>query len=461
MEIISYFGIGTLALVVYIATVISVNTFLKRSIAEAMLAAMFVLLVIAGLTGFNPLQLAVKGIIMALRQEALFAAMAFVFMAYMMEKTKIVSRLVLILNSLLGRLAGGAGYVATLASALFGMVSGSGTGNASTVGSITIPWMEETGWSKESATTVVAGNAGLGMVFPPSSSMFLLLGMPVVAAELNSSQLYVTLMGVALVVLVYRLLLVFIQVRRQGIKPANSEHHQKFGQALRENWISLSLFLGILLPILLTMGPVSGWLAMQPGIGKDGISKISLLVWIPILTTIVVVITGWKQLPHTGKEWFHFAEHAIGKYREIGMMCICAFAASYIFIVMGLEKEVAAAFSAMGNKSSFLVIVCVALLISMMVGPFSGTATTTALGSVGYLALRSIGLSPAVSCAVFLLLVSNEGCIPPNSGPIFIASGIADLDKPSKIFKPLIFQYAIPTVLIAILIAVGVIPTLG
>ena len=96
-----------------------------------------------------------------------------------------------------------------------------------------------------------------------------------------------------------------------------------------------------------------------------------------------------------------------------------------------------------------------------MVGPFSGTATTTALGSVGYLALRSIGLSPAVSCAVFLLLVSNEGCIPPNSGPIFIASGIADLDKPSKIFKPLIFQYAIPTVLIAILIAVGVIPTLG
>ena len=461
MEVFSYLGIGTLALVIYIAVVISVNTFFKRPISEAMLAAMIVLLVIAGLAGYNPLKLAVKGVMVALRQEALFAAMAFVFMAHMMEETRIVSRLVQILNSLLGRLAGGAGYVSTLASALFGMVSGSGTGNASTVGSITIPWMEETGWTKESATTVVAGNAGLGMVFPPSSSMFLLLGMPAIAAELNSSQLYVTLMGVALIVLAYRLLLVFIQVRRQGIHSVVSDHRQTVGQALRENWISLSLFLGILLPILLTMGPLSDWLAAQPGFGADGIDSISLLIWIPILTTIIVVLTGWKQLPHSAKGWYSFAERALGKYREIGMMCICAFAASYIFIAMGLETEVAAVFEAMGSMSPLLVVLCIALLISMMVGPFSGTATTTALGSVGYLALRSIGVSPAVSCAVFLLLVSNEGCIPPNSGPIFIASGISGLDRPSKIFKPLIFQYAIPTVLIAVLVAVGIIPTLG
>ena len=276
MEVFSYLGIGTLALVIYIAVVISVNTFFKRPISEAMLAAMIVLLVIAGLAGYNPLKLAVKGVMVALRQEALFAAMAFVFMAHMMEETRIVSRLVQILNSLLGRLAGGAGYVSTLASALFGMVSGSGTGNASTVGSITIPWMEETGWTKESATTVVAGNAGLGMVFPPSSSMFLLLGMPAIAAELNSSQLYVTLMGVALIVLAYRLLLVFIQVRRQGIHSVVSDHRQTVGQALRENWISLSLFLGILLPILLTMGPLSDWLAAQPGFGAGMVTGIVL-----------------------------------------------------------------------------------------------------------------------------------------------------------------------------------------
>ena len=235
MNLFSYLGIGTLALLVYILVVISVNTIFRRTISEAMLAAMAVLLVISAAAGRNPVTLALKGIMAAISQEALFAAMAFVFMAHMMDKTKIVTRLVLILNSLLGKLAGGAGYVSTLASALFGMVSGSGTGNASTVGSITIPWMEETGWSKEAATTVVAGNAGLGMVFPPSSSMFLLLGMPAIAAELNSSQLYMTLMGAALIVLAYRLLLVFYYVRKYGIKAAASGARQSLARSFKEN----------------------------------------------------------------------------------------------------------------------------------------------------------------------------------------------------------------------------------
>ena len=216
-----------------------------------------------------------------------------------------------------------------------------------------------------------------------------------------------------------------------------------------------------MVPILLTMGPLSNWLSARESFGAAGVKSISLLIWIPVLTTVIVVITGWKYLPHTAGGWYEFACEAVGKYREIGMMCICAFAASYIFIKLGLEKEVAAMFDALGSMSPLLVILCIALLISMMVGPFSGTATTTALGSVGYLALRSIGISPAVACTVFLILVSNEGCIPPNSGPIFIASGISGLDKPSRIFKPLIFHYAIPTVLIAVLIAVGIIPTLG
>lgn len=291
--------------------------------------------------------------------------------------------------------------------------------------------------------------------------MFLLLGMPAIAAELTSSQLYITVMGVALIVLAYRLLLVFYYVHKYGIKAVPSDTRQNLGQTFQENWISLTLFIGIAVPILLTMGPIAGWLEGQPGFGAEGVDSISLLIWIPILTTIVVIITGWKYLPHSAKGWYEFAGQAVSKYREIGMMCICAFAASYIFIRLGLEKEVAAVFGVLGSTSSLLVILCIALLTSMMVGPFTGTATTTALGSVAYLALRSVGVSPAVACTAFLILVSNEGCIPPNSGPIFIASGISGLDKPSTIYSPLILHYAIPTVLIAVLVAAGIIPTLG
>lgn len=36
---------------------------------------------------------------------------------------------------------------------------------------------EKTGWSSENAAAIVAGNGGLGNVFPPSSVMLLVLGL--------------------------------------------------------------------------------------------------------------------------------------------------------------------------------------------------------------------------------------------------------------------------------------------
>jgi TRAP-type C4-dicarboxylate transport system permease large subunit len=456
-----YFGFGTLALVTYAVITISVIYFLRRPITEAMLAAYAAVLVIAAFAGHNPLRLLVEGVVSTTKQEAVYAAMTFVFMAYIMERTQIVVRLVQILNSLLGRLTGGAGYISTIASALFGMVSGSGTGNASTVGSITIPWMEETGWSKSRATSVVAGNAGLGVVFPPSSSMFLLLGMPAIAAELTSSQLYIALMGIALIVLAYRLVVIFYYVRKDKIKAMDRSGILLIRESLRKNWNSLSLFLGILIPLMLTIGPLSKWLISRQSFGAKGVGSISLLMWIPLLTTLICILTGWKYLPRSAKGWFDMSIKSLPRFKEIGGLMLVAFSASYALVKLGLEKEMGSTFSAMGQESKLWVVLAAAVLISMMVGPFTATATTTAVGSVVYLAFRGVGLSPVVAACAFLILVSNEGCIPPNSGPIYLASGISGLENPAVIFKPLIFHFAIPTVIIAVLFALGIISALS
>lgn len=212
-------GIGIISLLVYIAAILVINMVLKRKMAEAMMWSFLIILAMGGIfAGQNVFTLAQTGIKAAAKQEVVYASMAFVFMAFMMDKTGVIGRLVEILNSVLGRLPGGSGYVSTIASALFGMVSGSGSGNASAVGSITIPWMKQSGWSTERATTIVAGNAGLGMIFPPSSSMLLLLGMEAIAAELESNTLYVGLMCTGLVILVYRLFVVFCYAKKDGLK---------------------------------------------------------------------------------------------------------------------------------------------------------------------------------------------------------------------------------------------------
>lgn len=454
-------GIGTISLVVYILSILILNVFFKRKMAEAMLWSFLLLLIIGAISGADIRMLATEGLGYALKQEVVYASMAFVYMAYVMSKTGVIVRLVNILNSLLGRVRGGAGYVSTIASALFGMISGSGSGNASAVGSITIPWMEETGWSKERATTIVAGNAGLGMIFPPSSSMFLLLGMEAITASVTSGQLYVGLMGVGVIVLIYRLFVVYCYVRKDKIQALPNEAIRPLGVSLRENGSSLAIFLGVFLPILVTMGPFANYLTAKESFGAAGLKSISMILWIPILIALISMIEGRKFLPNTLSGWLDFNEKAIGKYSEVGCLLFFAFAASRVLIKMGLESEITAIFGVLGGYSSLLVIIAIAALTSLMVGPFTGTATTTAIGALSFSALTSIGLAPVAACTAFLNLTSNEGCIPPNSAPIYIASGISGLENPGSIFKPLLFHYALPTILIAILIMLGIIPVFG
>lgn len=149
---------------------------------------------------------------------------------------------------------------------------------------------------------------------------------------------------------------------------------------------------------------------------------------------------------------------SVGRYAEVGCLLFFAFAGSRVLIQMGLESEMAALFSAIGAHSPALVIAAVAVLTTIMVGPFTGTATTTAIGPLSYAALRSIGLEPVAACVAFLNLISNEGCVPPNSAPIYIASGISGLQDPARIFKNLLLHYALPVILIAVLIMSGILP---
>lgn len=453
-------GIGTIALVVYIASIMIINVVFKRKMAEAMMISFILLLILGGVNGSSPVELFKEGIGFASKQQVVYASMAFIYMAYVMSKTGVIERMVTILNSLIGRLRGGSGYVSVIASALFGMISGSGSGSASAVGSITIPWMKQTGWDAGAATSIVAGNAGLCNVFPPSSSMFLLLGMPVIAAELTDGELYMALLSTGFFVLAYRLLVVRFYVRKYAIEPIPANAIQHMGEALKSNWKALLIFVGVLIPIVLTMGPVADFLTNRQSFGESGVDSISMILWIPILITMIAVLEGRKYLPRTLKGWWEFNKKSIGKYKEVGCLLFFAFASSRVLIKLGLEQDVSAIFGALNDVSPILLAVIVAVLITMMVGPFTATATISAVGSVAYMALRSIDIAPAVACVSILILVSNEGCMPPNSAPLYIASGIAGLERPVTIFKNLILHFAIPAILIAFLVMFGIIPAI-
>ncbi len=97
--------------------------------------------------------------------------------------------------------------------------------------------------------------------------------------------------------------------------------------------------------------------------------------------------------------------------------------------------------------------------VTLMVGcPLSSTATTVAVGSVGYAALTSQGIPPSLAGSCVLVFCSLTFFTPPNAPPVFIASGFAQVD-PIKSFKDLLLLYALPVFFIVVLMGLGMLPT--
>jgi TRAP transporter 4TM/12TM fusion protein len=91
----------------------------------------------------------------------------FIFLAAFLEKSGIANFFIDLANSVAGFTAGGPAKVAVIASALFGMISGSSVANTVGSGSVTIPTMKKTGYKPEFAAAVEASASTGGQIMPP------------------------------------------------------------------------------------------------------------------------------------------------------------------------------------------------------------------------------------------------------------------------------------------------------
>jgi TRAP-type C4-dicarboxylate transport system permease large subunit len=446
-------GMGIWALLVFIGIIVFFNLVLRRNIAEAMLAGFFVTALFGGT---QAPELMWNGLVFAATNDVLYASVAFVFMAYVIDQTAVIASLIKILNSLLGRIPGGAAYVDTIGSAIMGTLAGSNSGNTATTGSITAPWMVRSNFSKELSATVVAGNGGLGAALPPSASMFIMLGFAPVAAVVSEGDLYVALFIAGVYQVIYRIFLIMYFVKRDKIKATSPEFIQPLKESLRTGWKSTLIFLGALIPIVATIGPLAESFAANPSVGESALDSISLITWIPILIIIISFIVGWAHLPKTKSGWSKFLNNSIPRFSTIGALLVFAYASSQVLTDLGLAEDLTTLMGSIAI-SKWLMVIFVGLLVALVAGPLSSTATLTAIGMVAFAAMVSAGVDPLLAVVAILVFASTEGASPPASGSIFIAASLAGA-KAEKTFIPLVVYYVIPILFIGYLIAMGVLP---
>ncbi|MCA1185335.1 MULTISPECIES: TRAP transporter large permease subunit [unclassified Saccharopolyspora] len=443
-------GVAVWALITYIAIIVVWNTVLKRNIGEAMLVG-FVAVCLFG--GGDALELARAGLDEALSEEVVFAALAFVFMGYLMTELGLIDRQVTLLNSVFGRLRGGSAYVSTSAAALLGGPAGSGSGIAASVGSVTIPWMIRSRWRPDLAASLVAGNAGLGISIPPSSSMFLLLGSAAVAPVLSADQLIVAAFAGGLWTVLYRFVVVFSWVRRFRIEKISGEDIAPLRIALQQGFGSLLVYAGIAIPVVLTLDVGVRFLESRVG---DAADDISVIVWIPVLTILATLLVAWRRLPRTGREWSMYLGNMASRYAVIGATLLFAFAAAASLGELGLVAQLTAIMEGF-EAPLWIVASVVGLLLVVIAAPLTGTATIAAVGGVAFSALTAAGAPPAAAATAILIFASTEGASPPGAAPIYIATGIAGVD-PSRTFLRLILWFVLPILAIGVLVATGLLP---
>ncbi|GAA1180159.1 Sialic acid TRAP transporter permease protein SiaT [Corynebacterium glaucum] len=443
---------GIVALVVFIAITIVFNVFLKRDIAEALLLG---LIGVALVGGADAPQLLWHGITTAITSEVTFAGMAFVFMGVIVQATGLIDRLITILNSIFGRLRGGAGYVSTFASALMGLIAGSTAGNSATVGSVTIPWMKKTGFSSNRAATLIAGNSGLGVALPPNSTMFIILAMPAAAAS-SASQVYVALACAGAYAVLYRLIVVWFWTKKDNIPKTPKDQIVPFNEAWAAGWRSPSIFMGILIPVLITIGPLANWLKESTGVGEDGVKAISIIVWVPVLITLIALIEGFNRLRQNKQEFRAKLEKELPSFATVGISLFAALAAAAIMEELGVGDQLSNTLSAM-NLPAWAMILIVGVLAVIVATPLSSTATAAAIGAPAVAALTAVGIDPTVAIVVVLLCTSTEGASPPVGAPIYLSAAMADAN-PTKMFIPLIVYFVLPMILVAWLVGMGFLP---
>lgn len=176
----------------------------------------------------------------------LLAIPFFILAGYIMERAGIASRLVALMEALVGPMTGGLA-VATVAVATFwGAVSGSGPATVAALGLILIPGMARAGYDKTFAAATVSVTSGLAIVIPPSIAFIVYGGI----AAVSVPALFAAGFMPGIIVALFIMAAVLYISRRRGYRGTQTDLTP--GRAFRE------AFWGVMTPVVILGGIYGG-----------------------------------------------------------------------------------------------------------------------------------------------------------------------------------------------------------
>lgn len=432
----------------------------KRPVYEAVLLAFIVLLCVTG-TWSNVLVYINEG----LSTSLLYSMVAFVAMSILLTKTKIVDSCIAVILSLIGRIRGGAGYTAVIASAFMGALSGSGPGNVMATGTLTIPAMKRTGFPPELAANIESNASYMGNMIPPSSNIvaamaaFTTFAASNGIAEVSQGRFWIVLWGISLWFVLQRVLMVWSFCRYYKVKPMTKEELPNLKETLKIGWQALLLPVIILLPFVLDAVFADNFFVARLGAeGAKYLSKSVLLFVAGISALYACLIVKDKSTITPAKIAKMFANGVKSIAPAIGV-CVFGYMIGAMFEDLGVAEALGVLMANWNfGKFGMVLAICAITCVMGMVVP--GSSQVVIFGPVFITLLANVGVDPLLAAAMLPCICGVMcGITPPLGLGMYAGMTIAESDF-SKTFKNNLWWVAAQFIM-QVAILMGWLPILG
>ena len=453
MESLLYLGIMLIVICIWFLA-------FKRPVYEAVLLAFVVLLLITGTWG-NVLVYINEG----LSTSLLYSMVAFVAMSIILTKTKIVDSCIAVILSLIGRVRGGAGYTAVIASAFMGALSGSGPGNVMATGSLTIPAMKRTGFPAELAANIESNASYLGNMIPPSSNIvaamaaFTTFASGAGIADVSQGQFWIVLWGIAAWFIAQRLVMVWAFCRYYKVKPMSREELPSLKETFKEGWQAMLLPVIIILPFVLDAAFADNFFVTRLGAeGAKYLSKSVLLFVAGISSIYACLIVKDKSTVTPSKLAKMFAGGVKSISPAIGV-CVFGYMIGAMFEDLGVAVALGELMATWNfGKFGMVLAICAITCVMGMVVP--GSSQVVIFGPVFITLLEGVGVNPLLAAAMLPCICGVMcGITPPLGLGMYAGMTIAESDF-SKTFKNNMW-WVVTQFIMQVVVLMGWIPVFG
>lgn len=308
-----------------------------------------------------------------------------------------------------GRQPGGAAKIATIASGLFGMISGSAVANVATTGNFTIPMMKRLGYRPPFAAAVEAVASTGGQIAPPimGAAAFVMaeiLGIP-----------YITILKAAILPALMFYVSVFVTVHMVAVK-------QNLALVPEDELPAWALILAPvrILPILCALGGmgIGIWLGRS-------IATAAFYGIVGLLLAYVATSTGRRTPIEMIKQIGAGISDAGRGMVIIGILLAGAQVLVAMINLTGIGVSLSSMIISFAGDSTILVAFIVGAVCMVMGMGLPTTAAYVLVAAVLAPAMTRVGVDPLVAHLFVFYFATISVITPPVCVAVFVAAGIA------------------------------------